>query len=617
MNVLGLSAFYHESACCLLRDGRLVAAAAEERFSRVKHDARLPVRAFRFCLERGGLDLADLDAVAYYEEPVPKLARQLWSSLGSQDRPPDDLAWLDPQRPEREIREGLGWDGPLWSFPHHLSHAASSFDVSGYPDAAVLVADGVGEWATTSYGRASQMDGAELFHQVDFPHSLGLFYSAVTAYLGFRVLGGEAKVMGLAAYGEPRFADRLRRVLRWDGAGDGDFRLDLDYFDFVGGGRMYSDALADLLGAPPRPFGAPPDELTGADATYRDVAASAQAVLEEVLLDKARWLHTQAPSRHLCLAGGVALNGVANGRLVREGPFEHVFAPPAPGDQGACLGAAALAHRRLLGARDPDEPAPETTSLALSHPFWGSGWSAGEIDGVLTAAGIEAESFARREADLLALAARRLSEGAVVGWFVGRSELGPRALGARCILADPRDERMRGRVNRVIKRREGFRPFAPAVLAEHAADHFEIPAGGDDLARFMLLVCPVASSRQLPAVTHADGSARPQVVDRRHAPRFAALLDSFYRRTGCPVLLSTSFNVRGQPLVDSPADALVTMVDAGLDALVLEDRWIERDALPSALPAMLASLAARPGTALARASLADRDRASSALYTFV
>lgn len=593
MHILGLSAFYHESACCLLVDGRLVAASAEERFSRIKHDPRLPVQAFHACLKEGGLDLTDLDAVAYYEEPIPKLARQIWAGAPDGDA---DRAWLDPHQAERSIREGLGWDGPVLTFPHHLSHAASAYFFSGFADAAVLTVDGVGEWATTSYGRASGAD-LELFGEVRFPHSLGLLYSTLTAYLGFRVNGGEAKVMGLAPYGKPRHADRLRRLV--ETGAEGDFRLDLRYFGFLGGRRMWSDALEELLGHPPRAAGS---EITD---FHRDLACSLQALLDEVLLETTRWFASRVDSENLCMAGGVALNCVANGRILREGPFARLFVQPAAGDQGGCLGAAVLAHSRLT------EGSPMRKRLA--HAYWGPTWRSEEIAAMLDATGLPFRDYRRREPELMSETARRLASGAVVGWFSGRGELGPRALGARSILADPRNPDLRDRLNHQIKRREDFRPFAPSVLAEHASEHFDLPSESWDTARFMLTTCRVTSPRSLPAVTHVDGSARPQVVEREHAPRFAALLDAFHRRTGCPVLLNTSFNVRGEPIVSSPVDALRCMVDAELDALVLEDFLLERSELPAQLPELLATLApAPPSPFLGRPRLLDPN-----LYTFV
>ena len=588
MNVLGLSAFFHESACCLLQDGRLVAAAEEERFSRVKHDPRLPVSAFRFCLQAGGLGITDLEAVAYYESPLKKLSRQLWAGIPEGASP--DLPWLDPGAPERAIREGLGWEGPILFFDHHLSHAASAFLLSDLPEAAVLTVDGVGEWATTSYGRGRGAE-VELFEEVDFPHSLGLLYATLTSYLGFEVNDGEYKVMGLAPYGEPRYLDQMRRLV--SPGPEGQYRLDLDYFDFVRGRRMYSDALPRLFGEPPR---RPEAEIT---RFHQDVARSLQAVLEEILLAKARWLHTRTGLPDLCMAGGVALNVVANGRILREGPFERLFVQPAAGDSGGCLGAAALAHAQLTGKR-PEPP---------RHVYLGPRWSADEIAGLLAATGIQAHDFRGREADLLEAVVDRLTSGQVVGWLHGPLELGPRALGGRSLLADPRDPGMRDRLNRLVKKREAFRPFAPSVLASHAAAHFDL----DHPSPYMLETCRVISPLDLPAVTHVDGSARPQTVDPGMSPRYAALLEAFHRRTGCPLLVNTSFNVRGEPIVASPVDALSCMGVSGIDAVVLEDFLIDRAMLPAHWADLLPAWRERSRSGFARGQSAI----SEDLYTFV
>ncbi|MFL6234728.1 MAG: carbamoyltransferase [Thermoanaerobaculia bacterium] len=588
MNILGLSAFFHESACCLLRDGRLVAAVEEERLSRVKHDPRLPVSAFRFCLQAGGLGITDLDAVAYYESPVKKLSRQLWAGIPEGASP--DLPWLDPGAPERAIREGLGWEGPILCFDHHRSHAASAFLLADFPAAALLTVDGVGEWATTSYGRGRGAE-VELFEEVDFPHSLGLLYATLTSYLGFEINDGEYKVMGLAPYGEPRFLDQMRRLVS-PGPG-GQYRLDLDYFDFVRGRRMYSDALPRLLGEPPR---RPEAEIT---RFHQDVARSLQAVLEEILLAKARWLHERTGLPDLCMAGGVALNVVANGRILREGPFERLFVQPAAGDSGGCLGAAALAHVQLTGKR----PEP------LRHVYLGPRWSADEIAGLLAATGIRAHDFRGREADLLEAVVDRLERDQVVGWFHGPLELGPRALGGRSLLADPRDPGMRDRLNRLVKKREAFRPFAPSILAGHAAAHFDL----DHPSPYMLEACRVISPLDLPAVTHIDGSARPQTVDPEISPRYAALLEAFHRRTGCPLLVNTSFNVRGEPIVASPADALSCMGVSGIDAVVLEDFLLDRALLPETWADLLPAWRERARSGFVR----GKSAISEDLYTFV
>jgi len=591
VNIVGISAFYHESACCLLRDGRLIAAAEEERFSRIKHDPGLPVRAFRFCLEQGGLDITDVDALAYYELPAEKLGRQLWAGVPEGASP--DLAWLDPAQPERALRERLGWDGPLLCFPHHLSHAASAFYYSGFEEAAVLTVDGVGEWATTTYGRG---EGAALtsFAEVRFPHSLGLLYSTVTSYLGFRVNGGEYKVMGLAPYGTPRFLPQMARLIQ-SGAG-GSYTLDLRYFDFLRGRRMYSEDFCELFGAPPRHKG---EEVT---ALHRDLAASLQRTLEEILLEKVRLLHGETGGENLCMAGGVALNCVANARILREGPFRRLFVQPAAGDAGGCLGAAALAHRALTGTR------PDCGSLA--QVALGPRFPPPRIAALVEATGLRAKNFSGREAELLESVVDRLAAGRVVGWFHGALELGPRALGQRSLLADPRDPGMRDRLNRLVKKREEFRPFAPSVLLEHAAEHFDL----DHPSPFMLETCQVTSPIALPAITHVDGSARPQTVDPALLPRYAALLAAWAHRTGCPVLLNTSFNVADEPIVCTPEDALFSLGTSGIDSLVLEDFVLDREELPENWGDLLAAWrAAAPASPFGRGRSAIQEN----LYTFV
>jgi len=560
VNIIGISAYYHDAACCLLQDGRVVAAAAEERFSRRKHDARLPIQAFRFCLAAGGLGIGDVDCVAYYERPDRKLTRQRVSAAAPA---------ADASRPEREIREVLGHEGPIECFEHHRSHAASAYCYSGFDEAAILTVDGVGEWATTTYGLGH--DGAvDVFEEVEFPHSLGLLYSALTAYLGFEVNDGEHKVMGLAPYGKPRFVDQMHALLR--SGPRGQYSLDLTYFDFGQRRRMHSAALCDLFGAPAR---AP---KAGISQFHEDVACSLQVALEEILLEKVRYLHGRVGSANLCLAGGVALNCVANGRIARDGPFERLFVPPAAGDDGGCLGAAALAHARLTGRR--------LTGAPMRHAYLGPRFSSDQVARLLSAAGVAPLDFRGREHDLLEAVADRLAQRAVVGWFHGAMEFGPRALGARSILADPRDPDMRDRINKLVKRREAFRPFAPSVLQEHAAEFFHL----DHPSPFMLETVTVRTPALLPSITHVDASARPQTVDPATSPRFAALLGAFARRTGCPVLLNTSFNVRGEPIVCSPADALRCMVSAaGLDLLVLEDFLVERRMIPDGLAEAIAS----------------------------
>jgi carbamoyltransferase len=574
MNIIGISAHFHDAACCLLKDGALIAAAEEERFSRAKHDPRIPGAAFRYCLMQGGLQITDIDAVAYYETPVKKAARQLWTQAIAPGASVQMLNRIDPSRAEYEIRELLGYEGQILFFDHHESHAAGAYYYSGFRDAALLTVDGVGEWATTTYGSAR--DGVlSIFEEVRFPHSIGLLYSALTSYLGFDVNDAEYKVMGLAPYGQARYVDRLHSLL--ENGADGQFRLNLKYFDFMSHDRMFTEALIGLFGQPERE----PESEIG--AFHQDVARSLQVVLDETLLQKVRYLYSRVGGENLCISGGVALNCVTNGLIRRAGPFKDVFIPPAPSDAGSCLGAAALAHLQLKR-----EPIPRRR---LQHSYLGPALSNGEIRRLLDAAGIEALDFRGDEAALLSEVAARLAEGEVIGWAHGRMEFGPRALGNRSILADPRLPQMRERVNSLVKKRETFRPFAPAVLEEYAGAHFAL----EHATPFMLETLQVQSDLSLQAVTHVDGSARVQTVSRSESPRFWRLIDEFRIRTGCPVLLNTSFNVRGEPIVCTPRDAILCFVNSGLDTLVLEDYIVPRSALPASL---LSAMAAPQGAPL-------------------
>jgi carbamoyltransferase len=459
-------------------------------------------------------------------------------------------------RPEREIREVLGYEGPISFFGHHQSHAASTYFYSGFTDAAILTVDGVGEWATTTYA-SGQAGTIESFEVVRYPHSLGLLYSTITSYLGFNVNDGEYKVMGLAPYGNPRYVTEVKELVSSEPKGQ--FSLNLKYFDFPRGKHMYSETLADLFRAPPR---AKESEI---NQFHKDVARSLQLVLEEILLEKVHYLHDRTGWPNLCLAGGVALNCVANHRVLSDGPFEKLFVQPAAGDDGGCLGAAALAHLQLTGSRHP--------TAGLQHVFLGPRFTNVEVNEMLRAVGIKPLDYSGRESELLAVVADLLAQAKVIGWFHGAMEFGPRALGARSIIADPRDYEMRERINRLVKKREAFRPFAPSVLLENVSEFFEL----DHASPFMLETCRVKASVDLPAVTHVDGSARPQTVDRRQSPRYAALIDAFYERTGCPLVLNTSFNIRGEPIVCSPADALRCFIKSNLDVLVLEDFVVERE----------------------------------------
>lgn len=558
-NIIGISCFFHDAACCLLKDGVLVAAAEEERFSRKKHDAGIPTGAFNYCLEAGGLTIDEIDSVAYYEEPTKKLARQIWMMLPGLPAEKRVLARLDPRRPTREIREVLGYDGPIDYVGHHQAHAASSFYYSGFNEAAILTVDGVGEWDTTSFGRGRGNE-LEILETVEFPHSLGLLYSTITGYLGFEVNEGEYKVMGLAPYGQPRHVDMIRKLIIDEPRGQ--YRLDLRYFDFTSFNRMHSDEMASLFGHSPRQ---PRTEILD---FHKDLARSLQYVLEEILMGKLKYLHEVTGMENLCMAGGVALNCVANGRIKREGPFKRMFIQPAAGDSGGALGAAAIAHMRRTNGK------AESLST-FHHAYLGPAFTSEEVASFVESTGMKARDFRGRQDELLEVVAKMLAAGKIIGWFHGRMEFGPRALGARSILADPRGDKTQDRINSIIKQRESFRPFAPAVLEERAGIHFDL----DHASRYMLETCQVKSPIKLPAITHVDGSARVQTVSEETNPRFAQLLRIFERLTGCPILLNTSFNMNYEPIVCTPIDALICFIRSGLDALVLEDFIFDRSAI--------------------------------------
>jgi carbamoyltransferase len=543
-----------------MQDGILTAAAQEERFSKKKHDSAMPVKAFFYCLKEAKIAINQVDCLAYYEDPVKKLARQLWSGY---DYEKGESGYrMDPKRPEREIRELLGYEGPIKYYSHHLSHAASSYYASGFKSAAILTVDGVGEWATASLGEAKGKH-IKLFEEIHFPHSLGFLYSAVTGYLGFRVNSGEYKVMGLAPYGKPIYVDRVKKLLRMEDKGQ--FRLEMKYFDFLKGKRMYSDALIELFERPPR------QPETDFSQFHKDVAKSLQAALEDVLLEKARYLFDRTGLTDLCMAGGVALNCVANSRILQDGPFQRLYVQPAAGDAGGAFGAAALAHIEL--SDNGHDNCDGNGFDKLAHVYLGPEYSASEIYRLLRSTSLVTKDYRLQPEKLINEAAQRLSRGKVIGWFQGRMEYGPRALGARSILADPRDPDMRDKINAMVKKREAFRPFAPVVLEEKAREHFDI----DHPSPFMLETCKVISRLNLPAITHVNGSARIQTIDEQSIPRYVELLKEFDRLNDCPILLNTSFNVRGQPIVCSPVHALLCFINTEIDSLVLGDFIIDKE----------------------------------------
>ncbi len=577
--VLGVSCYFHDAAAALVRDGALVCAAEEERFSRKKHDASFPARAIDFCLKAGGVTSSDLDYAAFYENPPQKFRRVL-GTAAAMGRPAADAfaqsmrAWATERR---GIKQRLS---DLLEIParrvvfaeHHVSHAASAFFPSPFDSAAVLTVDGVGEWATATIGTGTSADGRhslELTDSIDFPHSIGLFYSALTDFLGFEVNDGEYKLMGMAPYGEPRYLDEISRLLHlYD---DGSFWLDMSYFSYhYSTRRAYTDKLPELLGIEPRrrdePFAT--GESNGASSRdrersrrYADIAASVQRITEQAVVNLARAAQRRSGSTNLCYAGGVALNGLANRRILEETKIEQLFIPPAPGDSGGAFGAALHVEHMLLGTAG---------RVALEHAYWGAEYDDAEVAAALrNAPGIRSR-YSDDEESLLESALDALGEGEVVGWFQGRFELGPRALGNRSILADAGRAEMKERINAKIKFREPFRPFAPAVT-EAAADTL-VPGSEarQHPARFMLLISeldPTMAAR-IPAANHF-GTARLQTVREAWNPRFFRLLDRWGEANGIPVLLNTSFNLRGEPIVATPEDALKTFERSGLDLLVL------------------------------------------------
>ncbi len=591
MQILGISCYYHDAAAVLLRDGQLIAAAEEERFSRIKHDYGFPHQAIRFCLETGGIQGSDLDYVVFFEKPFRKFDRILMSVLQTYPQSwkvfrESMITWmLDKLWVGGVIESELGVpkDRVLFS-EHHLSHAASAFLCSPFEEAAILTVDGVGEWTTATWGTGRGTD-IRLTHKIEFPHSLGLLYSAFTAFLGFEVNEGEYKVMGMAPYGKPRFIEKVWKLIHQNE--DGSFYLNMDYFSFHHStDETFNSRFAELFGNPrppgmpffteesgyPRYFGQQPanyHELCAQNQFYADIAASIQRVTEDVLIRMANCLHQRTGQKRLCIAGGVGLNSVANSRILSETPFEELFIQPAAGDGGGALGAALWAYHSLLGK-------PRTS--CMEHAYWGRQYSESEIASFLDESGIPYQRFNNDE-KLLGQVVDRLTSGKVVGWYQGRFEWGPRALGNRSILADPRRADMKDIVNAKIKFREPYRPFAPSVLAKSAECFFDLQnAVSHHPARYMLYVVPVREEKKevVPAITHVDGTARLQTVFREQNPRYYSLIEAFQGATGVPVLLNTSFNLKGEPIVTTPANAYNTFSKSEMDCLVLENFLVEK-----------------------------------------
>jgi len=591
LRILGLSAFYHDSAAALVDDGRIVAAAQEERFSRRKHDARFPGHAVRYCLGAAGIGIGDVDRVVFYDKPFLKFERLVETYLSFAPRGFKSFRmaiplWLreklylkDLLRKEvRSLQGASRWNGEILFSEHHLSHAASAFFPSPFEQAIVLTMDGVGEWATTS-AAIGKGNSLEVHKEIHFPHSLGLLYSAFTYYTGFKVNSGEYKVMGLAPYGEPKYLDQIFEHLV-DLKADGSFRLDLSYFNYCTGLTMTNGKFDRLFGAAPRK----PDELL--TQRHMDLAASIQAATEEIVLRLTRSLREESAIRNLCLAGGVALNCVANGKVLRAGHFDDIYIQPAAGDAGGALGAALAGYHLQLGKER------QANGDAMRGAYLGPEYSQAEIELALGACGARFQRL--QEAELLEACAQDLAQGKALGWFQGRMEFGPRALGNRSILGDPRSPGMQKTLNLKVKYRESFRPFAPSVLRHRVSDWFEL----DRESPYMLLVADVVKSRRremtpqerslfgidklnvprsdIPAVTHVDYSARVQTVDQATNPRYFALLSSFERKTGCPVLVNTSFNVRGEPIVCTPQDAFRCFMGTELDTLAIGNCYLRK-----------------------------------------
>jgi len=560
--ILGLSFFYHDSAAVLLKDGEIVFAAQEERYTREKHDEDIPLHAVRAALAFAGITINDVSAVGFYEKPLLKFfdrilstyfkvwPRGLFSYHHAMQEWMTRKLWI-PQH----IRKELKYKGEIFFIPHHEAHAASSFFCSGFPDATIVTVDGVGEWATTTFGKGEGKT-LSLKKEIHFPHSLGLLYSAITYYLGFKVNSAEYKVMGLAPYGQPKYMEEMRKLI--EVKEDGSFRLNMEYFTYEYGLRMTGRKLERLLGHPRRDSEGPLEQF------HKDVARSLQEITEEVMLKIVRHAKEVCPSRYLCLAGGVALNCVANGKILRTGLFDDIFIQPAAGDAGGALGSALLLWHRLHdGARLP----------RMEQVYLGDAFSTEEIETLLRKEGYAFEKLS--DAALIERVSGLLEGENVIGWFQGRMEYGPRALGNRSIIADARNAANWQKVNLKIKFRESFRPFAPTVLEERTKDYFDL----DRPSPYMLLVADVQPDKrkEIPAVTHVDGSARIQTIRRDQNPKYYDLIKAFADRTGCPVIINTSFNVRGEPIVRSPEDALNCFLHTHMDYLVLGNCLLSKE----------------------------------------
>ncbi len=591
MNILGISCFYHDSAACLVRDGEIIAAAQEERFTRKKHDPNFPENAIKYSLKAGGIDISGVDYVAFYEKPLIKFERIIETHLAyaPSGLKPFMLAipvWLKDKLWMSELikRDLKGFQGKLLFPQHHESHAASAFYPSPFEEAAFLTIDGVGEWATTSWGmgNGNQLD---IKYELRFPHSLGLLYSAFTYYTGFKVNSGEYKVMGLAPYGEPKFVEKIYDNLI-DLKSDGSFKLNMDYFNYCAGLTMTNDRFHKLFGSEPRK---PESKLTQREM---DLAASIQSVTEDVMIKMVRHVKKETGQRYLCLAGGVALNCVANGKIMRSGIFDDLWIQPAAGDSGGALGAALLTWYKIL---DNKRVTLKGRDMQKGS-YLGPDYKDEEIETFLKNNNIPSQRYTKEKIPLVV--GGLLTEGKVIGFLYGRMEFGPRALGARSIIGDARQPAMQALMNLKIKFRESFRPFAPSVLKDKVSDYFDI----DRESPYMLLVADVKKDRQrkmtqdeellwgidklnvirseIPAVTHVDYSARIQTVDKETNPVYYAVIEEFHKKTGCPVIINTSFNVRGEPIVCTPEDAYRCFMRTNIDYLVLGNHILDKTKQP-------------------------------------
>jgi len=551
MYILGISAFYHDSAAALLKDGEIVAAAQEERFTRIKHDPDFPINAINYCLSAANITPAELDYIGFYEKPFVKFERILDSHLAAFPKSYISFLMATPLWLKEKlwipslISKKLNYEGEVLMIEHHLSHAGSSFLVSPFKESAILTIDGVGEWSTAAYGVGKE-NKIELLQEMRFPHSLGLLYSAFTYYLGFKVNSAEYKVMGLAPYGEPVFYDLIMKELV-DLKDDGSFKLNMQYFSYDYGLKMTSSRFDKLFSSPRR---APESEIK---KIHQDVASSLQKVTEEIVLGMANHLYKETGLKNLCLAGGVALNCLANSRILKETQFKELFIQPGSSDAGGAVGVAAYIYYTLLNNQ---------RNYVWKNAYLGPEYSADQIRDFLHQGKIPHREYDRQE--LLKVTARLLAEQNIIGWFQGRMEFGPRSLGNRSILADPRKAENKDKVNQKVKYRESFRPFAPSVIWEKSKDYFEI----DRESPFMLLTFKV-KSKEIPAVTHVDGTSRLQTVKREENELFYDLLSEFYSLTGCPALLNTSFNLRGEPIVCNPEEAYLSFMRSGMDYLIL------------------------------------------------